>query len=93
MDVHHRQPRGMGGVHGVAATVSNSPPNLLAVCRPCHDRCDDQPVIARLSGWLVPHPTDPATVPALLHTVNGFGWWLLREDGGYDFPGEEAKEA
>jgi hypothetical protein len=34
-------------------------------------------VIERRAG------VDPYDVPAKIHTVNGYGWWYLTEDGGY----------
>jgi len=82
-DVHHRQPRGMGGVHGAAAHASNAASNLLALCRPCHDLTEDQPTLCRQRGWLVQHPSDPATAPAWLFTPNGYGRWLLDDEGDY----------
>lgn len=85
LDPHHRQPRGMGGVHGAAEVRANDIRNFLAVCRPCHDQIDADPDPARLNGWLVPHGTDPFETPALIHTVNGFGLWLLTSDAGYQW--------
>lgn len=85
VDAHHRQPRGMGGVHGAAAKVANSVPNLLGACRPCHDRVDHDPTPARTRAWLVPHPHIPAKYPAYLNTVNGIGWYLLLADGTYQW--------
>jgi hypothetical protein len=85
VDRHHRQPRGMGGVHGLAATVSNNVTNLLDLCRTCHDLTEAEPTLCESFGWLVKHPTDPAAVPALLYTVNGYGWWFLTEDAGYQW--------
>lgn len=77
---HHRQPRGMGGVHG-AGTAVNRPACLLRVCTTCHARIESYREWARRRGLLVPRPTDPATVPVRLRTVQGVGWWLLVEDG------------
>jgi len=79
---HHRQPRGMGGVSGVGLVV-NSPANLVRICQVCHDRAESYRDRARRVGLLVPRPTDPATVPVRLRTVNGTGWYLLLESGDY----------
>lgn len=95
LDVHHRQARGAGGVHGLAADVANDPRNLLALCRECHDmtECADTWTACLALGWRVAHayPHDPRDVPALLSTPQGRAWWLLTEDGGYvwvDWPRE-----
>lgn len=91
-DPHHRQPRGAGGVHGTAYIAAHRVSNGLAVCRTCHNWIDQNATLARQWGWLVAHPHDPATVPALIYTVNGYGWWLLDNDGGYHFQDpDEAK--
>jgi hypothetical protein len=88
LDVHHRQARGAGGVHGAAADASNDPRNMLALCRSvCHPWTEDaegwDDCLA--TGWRVRHAYqgDARAVPALLHTVNGHGWWLLTVDAGY----------
>jgi hypothetical protein len=83
LDVHHRQPRGMGGVHGQAVAAAHHVTNLLLLCRLCHDWTEAQPADARVFGFLVAHPTVPATVSAKLWTVNGKGWWFLTDDAGY----------
>lgn len=85
LDAHHRQPRAMGGVHGAHATTAHNPSNGLALCRPCHQHIDDDPHTAHTNGWLVPHPYNPTVIPAFIYTPQGHGWWLLREDGGYDY--------
>lgn len=65
--IHHRQPRGMGGTSDPAA---NSATNLLLLCGTgtsgCHGLVESQRALAVGHGWLVPRPTDPATVPVLL---------------------------
>jgi len=90
LDPHHRMTRGSGGVHGAAADVSNDPRNLLMLCRVCHDRtlADAGPCIEL--GWVVERRSgvSPYGVPAKIHTVNGYGWWYLTEDGGYDWADE-----
>lgn len=84
-DPHHRQARGMGGVHGAAKVASNDVRNLLALCRICHDSVDAAPDLARAVGWLVVHPIDPYAIPVKIKTVNGPGWWFLRADGGFEW--------
>lgn len=93
LDVHHRQARGAGGVHGAAAQVANDPRNLLALCRDCHDTTEAadewRETIAKGHRVEHAHPHDPRNVPALLSTPQGFGWWLLTEDlcyVGIDWP-------
>jgi hypothetical protein len=76
----------MGGVHRSAAVVANHPTNELALCATCHSFTEDaerwQDCVS--TGLRIPHfVTDPADVPALIHTVNGYGWWRLTQDGGY----------
>lgn len=87
LDVHHRQARGAGGVHGEAAEIANDIRNLLALCRVCHDSTEQaEDWLACIGiGWRIPHlvDLDPREVPALLWTVNGPGWWLLTDDAGY----------
>lgn len=75
----------MGGVSGVAATLSNDIRNMLAVCRRCHNDIDNTPIEAQSRGWLVPHPIDPYEIPVQAFTVNGYGWWLLTDDAGYQW--------
>lgn len=90
LDVHHRMTRGAGGVHGAAADVSNSPPNLLALCRPCHDRTLANAAACISVGWVIERRSgvNPAEVPAQIHTVNGYGWWFLTAGGGYQWADE-----
>lgn len=85
LDPHHRKARGAGGVHRLAAVVANDVRNLLALCRPCHDRTEhaDTWTETESLGWRVPQHRDPFITPALIYTANGHGWWLLTKDGGY----------
>lgn len=85
LDPHHRMTRGSGGVHGVAADVSNNPSNLLMLCRLCHDRTLDDAAACIAIGWVIERRSgaSPRDVPARIHTVNGYGWWYLTEEGGY----------
>ena len=85
LDPHHRMTRGSGGVHGAADGVSNDVRNLLMLCRICHDSTlADAPGCIAI-GWVIERRAgvDPRDVPALIHTVNGYGWWYLTENGGY----------
>lgn len=89
LDPHHRMTRGMGGVHGMAADVSNDSRNLLMLCRICHDRTLSASTVAQCiaDGWVIERRSgvDPREVPAKIYTVNGHGWWRLLADGGYDW--------
>lgn len=88
-NIHHRQPRGMGGTRNPA---TNSPPNLLWLCGSgttgCHGWVESYRAAAAEAGWLVKHPRDPAEVPVML--------WdgqlaLLDADGGWTpAPSQEA---
>lgn len=84
----------MGGVHGLAAEIANDVRNLLALCRVCHDKTEHADTWAECLalGWRVGPGADPLTTPALIHTVNGTGWWLLTEDGGYRWIDREPQE-
>lgn len=92
LDPHHRMTRGSGGVHGSAAAVSNDVRNLLMLCRPCHDRTLAAETMHECieKGWVIERRAgvDPHGVPALIHTVNGHGWWYLTADGGYRWADE-----
>jgi hypothetical protein len=94
LDVHHRQARQAGGVSGEAEVLANSPPNLLALCRSCHDETEHHETweLTEGIGWRIPKfVTDPWSVPARIHTVNGYAWWQLTKEAGYrwiDFPPE-----
>jgi hypothetical protein len=88
LDAHHRLARGMGGVSRAAAERANDPRNFLALCRhPCHESTEAAATWreCELKGWRFRHglDADPLETPALIHTVNGFGWWFLTEAGGY----------
>lgn len=85
LDAHHRMTRGSGGVHGLAADVSNDVRNLLMLCRPCHDLTLSDAEACMSVGWVIERRQrlDPREIPALIYTVNGHGWWYLTEDGGY----------
>ena len=90
LDAHHRMTRGSGGVHGDAEKVSNDVRNLLMLCRGCHDRTLADADTCIGMGWVIERRAgvDPHGVPALIHTVNGHGWWYLTEDGGYRWADE-----
>lgn len=50
----------------------------------CHPWTEQHPDLADAGGWrIVGRDVDPLLVPVWLATVNGPGWWLLTEDGGY----------
>lgn len=76
MDVHHRQPRGLGGSSDPAI---NAVSNLVLLCRPCHAEIESARLAAIADGWLVPRPTDPVRVP--IHHRRGLT--LLTPTGDY----------
>ena len=90
LDAHHRMTRGSGGTHGLAAEIANDVRNLLMLCRPCHDLTLSDAAGCIEVGWVIERRTgvDPREIPALIRTVNGHGWWYLREDGGYQWADE-----
>lgn len=84
--VHHRQARGMGGVHRQGADIANDVRNALALCGPDHDQTEHGETwdLTEAVGWRIPKwVPDPHAVPALIYTVNGRAWWQLTEDAGY----------
>jgi hypothetical protein len=87
LDPHHRMTRGIGGVHRIASDVSNDPRNLIMLCRGCHDRTLTDAAACIKIGWVIERRAgvDPRDVPAKIHTVNGYGWWYLTEEGSYEW--------
>lgn len=87
LDAHHRMTRGSGGVHRAASAVSNDPRNLLMLCRTCHELTLSDATACMAVGWVIERRAgvDPREVPAKIHTVNGYGWWFLTVDGGYEW--------
>ncbi len=80
-ELHHRQPRGMGGTKRLDI---HSPANLLALCWRCHhENVEVQRESAYEKGWLVRRGSDPAETRVWLHTVFGPGWYLLDDEGLY----------
>lgn len=85
----------MGGVHGAAYETSNNPVNGLALCSRCHGETLDANTVGECiaKGWVIERRSGhrAAEVPALIHTVNGYGWWFLTPDACYvpaDLPAE-----
>lgn len=62
--IHHRQPRGMGGTRDPRV---NSPANLVLLCGTgvtgCHGWVESHRALAREQGWLVSQWADPVDVP------------------------------
>lgn len=73
--IHHRQPRGMGGTRNDGKA---SAANGLWVHPMCHTRIEMYRERGLLRGWLVKQTDDPLTVAVKLWD----GWWLLDDDGG-----------
>lgn len=77
-EVHHRQPRQMGGT---SRPETNLPSNLLLLCAPrCHSEVESSRQISYERGWLVRAAHNPATAPVF---IAGRGWTYLRADGTY----------
>lgn len=89
IEIHHRLARGAGGVSRAAGEAANDPTNLLALCATrCHPATEHADTWRECEGkgWRIRRAlTVPADVPALIYTVNGYGWWYLTPDGGYRF--------
>lgn len=87
LDPHHRDARGAGGVFGAAYEIANDVRNILALCRVCHDKTEHAGTWRECIGlgWRIVRGQDAHTTPALIHTVNGRDWWLLTDDGGYQW--------
>ena len=54
--------------------------NGLALCRPCHDWCHDNPSAAKAAGLILESSRSPATAPVWLPRC---GWVYLTPDGEY----------
>jgi 5-methylcytosine-specific restriction enzyme A len=84
--LHHRRPRGMGGVSGDRAEVTNSPANLIVLCGSatsagdCHPWVESNRLAANELGLLLFQHQDPRTEPVTLHV----GRVLLTDDGRYE---------
>lgn len=72
--IHHRQPRGMGGT---SRKEIESAANGLYVHSGCHALIESNRKQARRTGFLVPMGYTPETYPVRLWS----GWWFLTEDG------------
>jgi hypothetical protein len=84
--IHHRQPRAMGGTRRPGVHM---PANLLHVCAACHRHIESHRSAALLNGWLVRQGQDPAVVPVLVD--RGSRRVFLTADGRYsDDPPEAA---
>lgn len=62
VDLHHRRPRAMGGSTRID---TNTPQNLLHLCRGCHDEIERNRTNAYLLGRLL-RQTDPLDQPVHL---------------------------
>lgn len=83
--IHHREPRGMGGTSDPAI---NSACNLLGVCSPCHLAIELDRTVAYEQGWLVRRGHNPAKTPVWLA---GRGFVLLTDAGDiHEFEEESA---
>lgn len=89
--VHHRMPRGSGGVGVKVRALFESPANALTLCGSgvsgCHGWVEANRDLARERGWLVSrHGVEsPLTVP-VVHGLFGTVWLL--DDGSWKGVGE-----
>ena len=72
--IHHRQPRGMGGS---GQTATRSAANGIAVHADCHRRIELNRAKSYLLGHLVHKWDDPEIIPVRLWD----GLWVLTSDG------------
>lgn len=73
--IHHRQPRGMGGSANDEA--KGTPANGLYVHPHCHENIEMDRTRSLKYGWLVRQSDEAEHMPVLLYD----GWWLLAADG------------
>ena len=79
-EIHHRIPRGMGGVRGRHAEVVASPANALGLCRSCHDWAERRDrAEARDRGLILRRTADPTTRP--FYSQARRAWFILDSDG------------
>ena len=76
-EVHHRSPRGMGGVDNEWTGLAS---NGLLLCGRCHRWVEANRPESIEHGWLVQHGDDPELKPVLLHSGQVV---LLDRDGSY----------
>jgi 5-methylcytosine-specific restriction enzyme A len=73
LQLHHRLPRKSGG--RADRRASNSPANLLTLCRDCHDLMESRRDEAYEIGYLVREHDDPAETP-VAHRIYGLVYLL-----------------
>lgn len=71
--MHHRQPRGMGGT---SQRRRHHLENILDVCGRCHMKIESNRTVAEFNGWLVPAGMDPGQMPVYLR-IPWAGWFML----------------
>jgi hypothetical protein len=85
--MHHRKPRGTGGVGSKAAAEISSPANALVLCGSgttgCHGWAEHNRTRAIEMGVLISrHAVGPAFLPAAVRVQrNDKTWWLLTDSG------------
>ena len=72
--IHHRQPRGMGGTRSKSRSSCS---NGLYVHAKCHAMVESQRERAYMMGWLVKTGYQPESTPVKLWD----GWFVLTVDG------------
>lgn len=76
-EMHHRQPKGMGGR---SHPDRHSPANLLFLCPNCHRDITNHPKAAYDMGHLVRRGHDPGRTAVLVYR---YGWVTLDDAGSY----------
>lgn len=76
LELHHRKPRKAGG--RADRRASNSPANVITICRDCHAWIESRREEAYDAGLLVREHDNPAEVP-VQHQI--YGLVYLLEDG------------
>lgn len=78
--IHHRCPRGAGGVGKRAAWV-NGAANGVVLCTGCHEWVESNRKLARADGWLLSRlGVDRASDVAIPHALHGLVW--IDDEGG-----------
>jgi hypothetical protein len=81
-DVHHRQPKGMGGTSNEEVAFGLA--NLISLCRECHSFVHANPLEAYKTGYLVHSWDDPETIAVL---TKSWGTVSFRSDGSSESTG------
>ena len=91
VDVHHRQPKGMGG--SADPVIAFGAVNLIGLCREHHDLCHaEDPEMGR-RGFMLKPEQDPAETPVYVRSEWGCERFWLLPGGGLSRTGPGKAEA